>query len=105
MDLSGIYIKMSDCEEIQRLSPEFGAYGQDYFYHIYKDNDAKKFIRRIWLPRQDQIQEMAGMTEPGEVYLKQKYREHVDTWEKYWLAIYMIEEHNKIWDGEKWIKK
>jgi hypothetical protein len=74
----------------------------------------------IWLPRQDQLQEMAG--NPLEVLSRKllfqnEFTRHLITeeyeksdyvfksFEQLWLEIVMFEKHKKIWNGEKWIKK
>jgi len=71
----------------------------------------------IWLPRQDQIQEMVKKDsiniELNKFYvfcLEKNYAGHnlptaiFSSLEQLWLAFYMYEKHNKIWNGEKWIK-
>jgi len=61
-------------------------------------------VEAVWLPRQDQLQELLG--EEGSVFnlnLLEKlpnivFCEHgVDSWEKLWLCIYMDKAHKKIW--------
>jgi len=68
----------------------------------------------IWLPRQDQIQEMMPWHEPDRVHqwlLKFFYfltnEIGIDvsiftTAEQLWLAFYMYECHKKIWRNDKW---
>ncbi len=70
----------------------------------------------VWLPRQDQLQEMvieketpAGYFIAEELYNditdsygRDKYWDF-DTMEKFWLAYVMKENFNKIWNGEDWI--
>jgi len=64
----------------------------------------------IWLPRQDQLQEMVE----GTIYEKlgKLYREIVamdfypcDSAEQLWLAFVMREKYGKVWDGEKWVNE
>lgn len=67
----------------------------------------------IWLPRQDQLQEMVftrGEDLTNQAIKIAEYRE-IDTddglvlfssWEQWWLAFVMKEKYNKIWDGEEW---
>ena len=140
MDTTETYIKMADCEEIQsqrkRISP---IDGKLYMYN--EDGDwianaklvglasmavrstppIKNSPKLIWLPRQDQLQEMVG----GFFYYQwnQFYKYLLDrdfvvgdlisdihngieekpiTWEQLWLAFVMKEKYNKVWDGEKW---
>jgi len=70
----------------------------------------------IWLPRQDQLQEMVGVTKawqflewikrisfeahtPPQVFLQYKQEWSM---EQLWSAFVMKEEYNKTWDGEEW---
>ena len=75
--------------------------------HEYTDN-----IERIWLPRQDQLQEML-IGNLAEQY--QKLHNFVagspfpclyfGSWEQLWLAFAMKEKFGKTWDGNEWITK
>jgi len=64
----------------------------------------------IFLPRQDQLQEMIGGTSYfliTKMYHKcQRISEHIcpykSSMEQLWLAFVMKEKHNKVWDGEDW---
>ena len=80
----------------------------------------------IWLPRQDQLQEMIGIqdvrelllafhrfTHPAdgmhirqedfeEVKTKTKYRSLFTSMEQLWFAFMMKQNHNKVWDGSSW---
>lgn len=69
----------------------------------------------IWLPRQDQLQEIIkGVTaiQIMNIFIKYhwqdvrlyKYRELFQTLEQHWLAFIMKEKYHKIWNGEDWIK-
>ena len=79
----------------------------------------------IWLPTQDQIQEMLGNVlkdgkhSKGNIEIIWSIDKWQMTWkpdplkwhgfqresfEQLWLALYMYEKHNKTWDGEKWLK-
>ena len=129
MDTSETYIKMCDCPEIQEQAQyEIFNYficvqtGQIRFSHI-NDYDYMKNMNMlqkereyIWLPRQDQIQQMIGL-ELGELIngfdsfcngILRMYDcsdDFPNSMEQLWLAFYMHEKHGKIWDGEKWITK
>ena len=73
----------------------------------------------VWLPRQDQIQEMLDYGLGALVNDFQEFCEddlkmyssveplfgNYRSMEQLWLAFYMHEKHGKIWDGEKWGKK
>lgn len=159
MDTSEIFIKMCDCEEIQRQwkaldgdfiesknkifiigSDAFGCrkllekmpacriaipnetikvvksserYPRELSYKILNIT-ARKLLYPIWLPRQDQIQEMMGEPQNCRYLLKRLNEwavDHTYGWmlnasmEQLWLAFYMWEKHQKTWDGEKWVKK
>lgn len=75
----------------------------------------------IWLPRQDQLQEMVQSTEDdcaGDMLWRviieidgsqvdysgtvSEYYHQFSTLEQLWLAFVMKEKYNKTWDGEKW---
>lgn len=130
MDTSKTYIEMCDCEEVQEgrttfKRPSSGKTdrtvldGENVFALL---DETSTNERTIWLPRQDQIQEMfLDITEtfskwllkielfthksmPWDVKvgdgLKTPY--WFGTWEQLWLAFYMNEKHNKQWNGEEW---
>jgi hypothetical protein len=125
MDTSETYIKMCDCEEIQEHKPD--STWADWWASIpmigtYKHNVfAKLDTKRIWLPRQDQLQEMVGQLDTETWVLKKiydwaykydghykdicytQYTRQFRSMEQLWLAFVMKEKFNKTWDGEKWI--
>ena len=127
MDCGNDYIKMSDCREIkERWTPHEG----DFFWNgmficIATDHDdwsgnvdyVKKFPKAIWLPRQDQIQEMMGYRNDAYKLLYDfcNYLERHDAYylmgeetrsiEQLWLAFYMHEKHKMMWGGKKWKKR
>ena len=111
MDTSKEYIKMCDCPEIQGK------------IHNWRDRKSWSALIEerdefIWLPRQDQIQEMMNklprcscmvcltihLNEFLNNHLEGLYERNIDTMEQLWLAFYMSEKHQKFWDGEKWVK-
>ena len=107
MDTSKEYIKMCDCEEIQ-TNREYHATNKDFW-----DND------RIWLPRQDQLQEMLfpKIKEDEDITARHKIRVKYYYWylldgiehksmsgEQLWLAFVMKEKFNKTWKGKDWIE-
>jgi len=129
MDTSKEYIKMADCPEVQgewTIPP----YPDDYCYR--KEDEriswgshltADIVDEWIFLPRQDQIQEMMGIKtaegfrnmvddmfytrDIGGLYdtMDDKwFVEEIKTPEQLWLAFYMFKNHQKIWNGDKWIK-
>ena len=116
MDTSKEYIKMCDCPEIQEQEPN-GKDAVNSFFHrkemIYIES------KTIWLPRQDQIQEMFGwhiiklfsfffdfahesMVEQIGIGNEPKENPLFKSMEQLWFAFYMLEKHTKIWTGEEW---
>jgi len=137
MDKTETFIKMADCPEIQELSPLnhkntrwieigswyaegvsegdivcFGSIGADYKW--YKEHRGKKLI---WLPHQDQLQDMIDddfIHKLGDIFkavrdFKLTYYHHAEkefpftSMEQLWLAFVMKEKYNKIWNGEEWV--
>ena len=124
MDTSPEYVKMCDCPGIQGQRANYTDYidGDCVYdgslgclgYHC-DACDAEAGvpldITCIWLPRQDQLQEMVG----GGV---RKMADMVYWWvecvtdlgdleptsmEQLWLALVMHHKHNKTWTGETWV--
>ena len=139
MDTSETYIKMCDCSEIQEnREPTTGDWYVDrlenyvaVLHHTSRDTfiseDGTEFFGRtdddcvheseaIWLPRQDQLQEMVfdSTLINGDYYPVMRllrrfylfikdYEQWEDaTMEQLWLAFVMKEKHGKVWDGEAW---
>lgn len=140
MDTSETYIKMCEkAEEIQklRMSNEFddGDWFYDreeaevypvvgsWWYHHQSacfevmGGDINCIDTDVWLPRQDQLQEMLWSSFEG----KNRYaiyeiveafkdytfntRQHMlfdPSMEQLWLAFVMKEKYDKTWNGEKW---
>ena len=138
MDISETYIKMCEkSEEIQLLRREerHNSKGKwkdgDIYTHIdgeigmahpsYLDAWASEpdYLHHphenIWLPRQDQLQEMVldndlsmlierfycWNRDTGLIFLSDKSSISM---EQLWLAFVMQEKWGKIWDGENWIQ-
>ena len=113
MDRTEIYIKMSDCEEIQGLKVGNWEHGdflcvnhQVFNYPVGYRHDA------IWLPRQDQLQEMLQPCGFGILlwdfhsFASTLIRdENITSMEQLWLAFVMKERFNKVWDGKEWINR
>jgi len=132
MDTSIKYMWMCDCPEIQGKKskdghPEVGCW---ITRHLYISKTLDYWIMEkaphVWLPRQDQIQEMLDWKSMGidgplyqleaiddwsggeEIRLNKSpediaFDDKYDSLEKCWLAFYMWEKHKKIWDGKKWV--
>ena len=123
MDTSETYIKMCDCEEIQSHSGGDGAYYEPHNFvadeegNIAKEDDGYFYMlfgkKCIWLPRQDQLQEMVSIGRGNIVtgllalnnFIDRNARYEMLDWsmEQLWLAFYMSEKHSKTWSGEDWI--
>jgi len=122
MDTSETFIKMCEkAEEIQGLAPKALWEGNRSFQlsgnNVYAKSPTSK--RFVWLPRQDQLQEMICWNITGrfgvlmidglmqfakEFYKPVSFGDDSVTWEQLWLAFVMKERWNKIWNGEDWIK-
>ena len=134
MDTSEIYIKMCDCDEVQRgWEPDWGDWYKDgqngdvQCVAIDDEEDVADDLERcghkycpMWLPRQDQIQEELDKKKYNAAYvllqrINQWMTETADktlisqdthySMEQLWLMFYMNENHNKIWNGKEWIKQ
>ena len=136
MDTSETYIKMCEkAEEIQVHKISEGDYyysdnwerghelvkGRVAFAYDEKNWDGdvsyvySNSTRVIWLPHQDQLQEMIGnFTEQKDLLNRYFNSEspdyigwdaHVTSMEQLWLAFVMYERYGKIWDGTNWIKR
>ena len=132
MDTSETYIKMCEkAEEIQSLKSTgylhkstMGTicHGSEGTVWWGKPTDeiispfVVPMLLAIWLPRQDELQEMLGFEDRGELTLLRVFdrldyifnRKHpiyfkqFTSLEQFWLAFVMKENHNKVWEGEEW---
>ena len=132
MDTSQEYINM--CEkagEIQKNWVEWNARKGDFY--LWVNNKTKqanigicysnrhipagKADRRVWLPRQDQLQEMRfSITDPlsicanldnfvsKEVNADNSKIYSFTSMEQVWLAFVMKEKYGKSWDRKDWVK-
>ena len=143
MDTSEIYIKQCEkAKEIQKLRSDRDCYRNwkngDFFWATilgsavpsrYKtgvevvmrllDRYSMMYCpgEKVWLPRQDQLQEM--VTYIGgrwvveqyfhnylhSIYTHDRAGEDKDSMEQLWLAFVMREEYGKIWNGKTWVKE
>lgn len=117
MDTSEQYIKMcEEAREIQCLQPRRDEYPRNYGCY-YADGS-------IWLPRQDQLQEMVSKKWCYSIFPKVATLEENDgfqmtvftrsydikdrtivygkSYEQLWLALVMKEKYGKTWDGTQW---
>jgi hypothetical protein len=128
VDISKTYTKMCDkSTEIQILKPhylegEFVSNREDFEVQQAGDWLPNSDEQYIWLPRQDQLQEMIRQSFETELE-----RECLNVWynvnqrffsfwrdsptleqlhgtmEQLWLAFVMKEKYNKVWNGKDWI--
>lgn len=77
--------------------------------------------KAIWLPCQDQLQEMVKKLHPkytsidwvwtisqwGQNYVNEDYYKKLNlmSMEQLWLAFVMKQKYNKVWDGKNWITR
>lgn len=126
MDTSKEYIEMcKNAQEIQDIIIEEGVFkGADFYANIKWDKSYKINIADeggyndvldsyIWLPRQDQLQEMIEWKQQGIqeriLYFSNETSSGFeamnymfDSFEKIWLAFVMKEKYNKIWKDGTW---
>ena len=126
MDNTATYIKMADCPEIQGLRTKDNWQNGDYYSTVFNDGvfmvypldvwDVPLYIRHrsecIFLPRQDQLQEMIGRG----ISSLESYAFHFGDWclenyhragqsgsmEQLWLIYVMRWKFNKAWNGTEW---
>jgi len=127
MDKSTPYIKMCESAKViqKQWKPEFG----DFFVSmslgltsacqpIVSDLEKKvsylKTIKAVWLPRQDQLQEMVieKYATPWDLAIafsnllmddKTSYFDKFDSMEKLWLAFIMLGKYKKKWKEGAWV--
>lgn len=125
MDASETYMQMCEkAEEIQNIRKGFssGALGEIWFKNGgFQIHNGRRYvgIEAIWLPRQDQLQEiLAGKHCIHDMILyfldfvsenagccnnEHGYDGQFDTLEQLWLAFVMQEKYQKQWDSDKWV--
>jgi len=112
VDTSTEYVKMCDCPEIQGQHP-----WPDHKLLAVRVDDDLMVAHEVWLPYQDQLQEMVQKPEQATWlhvgswfghWLHDQYKgeAHPDgrSMEQLWLAYIMGEKHNKRWDGYSWVE-
>ena len=149
MDTSEQYILMCElAKEIQKRWDEcddydiiyYESHGQVPVIEVYTPHQTYEYLETnlddmskfVWLPRQDQLQDMFKPTnEEAEEMLKRMnytwsplsefctiemfsrlgYRRYgnptplkVDTFEKLWLCHVMVEKYKKVWNGKEWVR-
>jgi len=126
MDRSSNYIRMCEgIEEIQeQWQPEFGDFYvsmslgltspcQPIMSDLEKKVSYLKTIKAVWLPRQDQLQEMVieNYAMPWDLAIafsnvlmgeNASYFEKFDSMEKLWLAFIILEKYKRKWNDGEW---
>lgn len=116
MDTSETYIKMCQkATETQAKAPLFNSEGDDCEFWFPGIRPFDKTIKRIWLPRQDQLQGMFGdydtclshlhnfQCPEGDAY-QLKWYERCTSMEQLWLNFVMKAKYGKLWNGVEWVK-
>ena len=127
MDTSVEYIEMCEkAKEIQNMQENAVALLWDdiieiksIFKPLYRRSSqfgVRQIIERehfIWLPRQDQLQEMIKGLPINHVLRISKFVENLDdgsgkilewdSMEQLWLAFVMKEKYGKTWNGKEWL--
>jgi hypothetical protein len=127
MDKSSHYIEMCESAGViqEQWKPDFGDFfvsmssGQtspclSILSELEKKMPYLKTIKAVWLPRQDQLQEMLieKYATPWDLAIafsnvlmadKASYFDTFDSMEKLWLAFIMLEKGNKKWKDGAWV--
>lgn len=124
MDDTDKYIMMcGEAEEIQKNMPQYSTADRLVNIPVYDLRGNCWFQRNneknIWIPRQDQLQEMAWAKEYSEDNIDHllmrfyteihktpdgdwQYWDRFRTMEQKWLAFVMKTRYNKVWINDKW---
>ena len=127
MDKSSHYINMCESAKViqKQWKPDFGNFfvsmssGQTsqcltVVSELEKKVSYLKSIKAVWLPRQDQLQEMVieKYATPWDLAIafsnvlmadNASYFDAFDSMEKLWLAFIMFEKHKKKWKDGEWV--
>lgn len=127
MDKSSHYIKMCESAKViqKQWKPDFGDFfvsmssGQTspcltVVSELEKKGSYLKTIKAVWLPGQDQLQEMIieKYATPWDLAIafsnalmaeNASYFDTFDSMEKLWLAFIMLEKHRKKWKDGEWV--
>ena len=127
MDTSSNYIKM--CENAKVIQKQWKPAFGDFFVSmssglispcqtIVSDLETKedylRSIKAVWLPRQDQLQEIliGQYATPWDLAIafsnvlmgdNASYFDTFDSMEKLWLAFILLEKHKKTWKDGEWV--
>ena len=127
MDQSSDYIKMCESAKVmqKQWKPDFGDFFvsmslgltspcQPIVSDLEKKKTYLKTIKAVWLPRQDQLQEMVieKYATPWDLAIafsnvlmgdNASYFDNFDSMEKLWLAFVMLEKYKKKWKDGEWV--
>ncbi len=127
MDKSSYYIKMCASAKViqKQWKPDFGDFFvsmslgmtsqcQSVVSDLEKKMSYLKTIKAVWLPRQDQLQEMVieKYATPWDLTIafsnvlmadNASYFDNFDSMEKLWLAFIILEKHKKKWKDGEWV--
>ena len=127
MDKSTPYIKMCESAKVfqKQWKPEFGDFFvsmslgltsacQSITSDLEKKASYLKTIKAVWLPRQDQLQEMVieKYATPWDLAIafsnllmddKTSYFDDFDSMEKLWLVFIMLARYKKKWEEGTWV--
>ena len=123
MDTSEKYVKM--CERAVEIQKEWNPLPGDLVFsnrggiHAleaatiamaeltpFGQNKARIKADMVWLPTQDQLQEMVEETQTDCCQAIYHFfrTSKTKTWEQLWLAFVMKEKYGKMWNGNDWVK-
>ena len=129
MDTTPKYIEMCEkAEEIQESRPPINPVtlyrlengdvidSKGSFIACVESNDCVLRYKYIWLPRQDELQEMvkeSSLSESLTAFYHWNYDigfiwksdKEFTSMEQLWLAYVMQELYQKVWTGEEWVKE
>jgi hypothetical protein len=127
MDKSSPYIKMCESATVmqKQWKPELGDFfvsmslglisqSQPITSDLEKKKSYLKTIEAVWLPRQDQLQDMVieKYATPWDLAIafsnvlmddNESYFDKFDSMEKLWLAFIMLEKCKKRWKDGEWV--
>ena len=115
---------IKQCEQAEEIQNEWTQRDWDIFAYRYSKGlgmvwevigvkNRSLYIKEncIWLPTQEQLQEMIGKQSvklDGEISRMANMffisNNNQMLWNEFWLMYVMHEKWNKIWTGEKWVK-
>ncbi|MFZ5907088.1 MAG: hypothetical protein ACOYVJ_06715 [Nitrospirota bacterium] len=127
MDQSSDYIKMCENAKVlqKQWKPDFGDFFvsmslgltspcQPIVSDLEKKKTYLKTIKAVWLPRQDQLQDMVieKYATPWDLAIafsnvlmgeNASYFDNFDSMEKLWLSFIMLEKYKKKWKDGEWV--